>query len=46
MSYSSSAYKSTLSLIVIPTRESPRIGLEFTPFPNIIGFKSNLNTIH
>jgi len=46
MSRSSSAYKSTLSLIVIPTREGPRIGLESTPFPNVIGFESNLDTIY
>jgi hypothetical protein len=45
MSCLSSTCKSTLSLIVIPTREGPRIGLEFTPFPNIIGFESNLDTI-
>jgi hypothetical protein len=45
MSYSSSIYKSTLSLIVIPTREVPRIGLESTPFPNTMSFESNLNTI-
>ena len=45
MSRSSSARESTLSLIVIPTREGPRIGLESTPFPNIIGFESNLNII-
>jgi hypothetical protein len=45
MSYPSSTYESTLYLIVIPTREVPRIGLELTPFPNIIGFKNNLNTI-
>ena len=32
-------------IIVIPIREVPRIRLEFTPFPNIIGFESNLNTI-
>jgi len=46
MSYLSSTHESTLSLIVIPTREGPRIGLKFTPFPNIIGFESNLNTIY
>jgi len=45
MSYSSSTRKSTLSLIVILTREGPGIGLESTPFPNVIGFESNLNTI-
>jgi hypothetical protein len=45
MSYLSSTRESTLSLIVIPTREGPRIELEFTPFPNIISFESNLNTI-
>ena len=45
MSRLSSTRESTLSLIVIPTRESPRIGLESTPFPNIIGFESNLDTI-
>jgi hypothetical protein len=45
MSYPSFTRESTLSLIVIPTREGPRIRLEFTPFPNIIGFESNLNTI-
>ena len=33
-------------LIVIPTREGPRIGLESTPFPDVIGFESNLDTIH
>jgi hypothetical protein len=46
MSRPSSTYKSTLSLIVIPTREVPRIGLESTPFPNVIGFKNNLDTIY
>ena len=46
MSRLSSTRESTLSLIVIPTREVPRIGLESTPFPNIIGFKSNLDTIY
>jgi hypothetical protein len=45
MSRLSSTYKSTLSLIVIPTREGPRIGLEPIPFPNIIGFENNLDTI-
>jgi hypothetical protein len=45
MSRLSSTCESTLSLIVILTREGPRIGLESTPFPNIIGFESNLNTI-
>ena len=45
MSRPSSARESTLSLIVIPTREVPRIGLEPTPFPNTIGFESNLDTI-
>ena len=45
MSRSSSARESTLSLIVIPTREGLRIRLESTSFPNIIGFESNLNTI-
>ena len=46
MSRLSSTRESTLSLIVIPTREVPRIGLELTLFPNIIGFKNNLNTIY
>jgi hypothetical protein len=45
MSRSSSARESTLSLIVIPTREGPRIRLESTPFPNVIGFKSDLDII-
>jgi len=45
MSRLSSTRKSTLSLIVIPTREGPRIGLESTLFPNMIGFESNLDTI-
>jgi hypothetical protein len=45
MSRLSSTRESTLSLIVIPIREVPRIGLEFTPFPNVMGFKSNLDTI-
>jgi len=45
MSRSSSARESTLSLIVIPTREGPGIGLESTPFPDAIGFESNLDTI-
>jgi hypothetical protein len=45
MSRPSSAHKSTLSLIVIPTREVPGIGLELTPFPNIMGFENNLDTI-
>jgi hypothetical protein len=45
MSHSSSARESTLSLIVIPTKEGPRIGLESTPFPNAMGFESNLDTI-
>jgi hypothetical protein len=45
MSCPSSTRESTLSLIVIPTREGPRIGLESTPFLNIIGFESNLDTI-
>jgi hypothetical protein len=45
MSRPSSARKSTLSLIVIPTREVPRIGLELTPFPDAMGFENNLNTI-
>jgi hypothetical protein len=46
MSYLSSTRESTLSLIVIPTREGPRIGLESTPFPNTISFESNLDTIY
>ena len=46
MSYLSSTHESTLSLIVIPTREVPGIGLESTPFLNIIGFESNLDTIY
>jgi hypothetical protein len=45
MSRPSSTHKSTLSLIVIPTREVPRIELELTPFLNIISFESNLDTI-
>jgi len=45
MSRLSSTRESTLSLIVIPTREGPRIGLESTPFPNVIGFESDLDTI-
>jgi hypothetical protein len=45
MSRLSSTREFTLSLIVIPTREGPRIGLESTPFLNIISFESNLNTI-
>jgi hypothetical protein len=45
MSRPSSTRESTLSLIVIPTREGPRIGLELTPFLNIIGFENNLDTI-
>jgi hypothetical protein len=46
MSRPSSTRESTLSLIVIPTREVPGIGLEPTPFPNVIGFESNLDTIY
>ena len=46
MSRLSSTRESTLSLIVIPTREVPEIELELTPFPNIIGFKNNLNIIY
>jgi hypothetical protein len=46
MSRLSSAREFTLSLIVIPTREGPRIGLESTSFPDIIGFESNLDTIY
>ena len=46
MSRPSSTRKSTLSLIIIPTKEVPRIGLELTPFPNTIGFKNNLDTIY
>jgi hypothetical protein len=46
MSYLSSTRKFTLSLIVIPIREVPRIGLESIPFPNIISFESNLDTIY
>jgi hypothetical protein len=46
MSRPSSTRESTLSLIVIPTREGPRIRLESTPFPNIISFESNLDTIY
>jgi hypothetical protein len=46
MSRPSFTRKSTLSLIVILTREGPRIGLESTPFPNIISFESNLDTIY
>jgi hypothetical protein len=46
MSRLSSTHKSTLSLIVIPTREVPRIRLKPTPFPNTIRFKNNLNTIY
>jgi hypothetical protein len=46
MSRPSSTYESTLSLIVIPIREGPRIGLEPTPFPNVIGFENNLDIIH
>jgi hypothetical protein len=46
MSRPSSTRESTLSLIVIPTREVPRIRLEPTPSPNTIGFKSNLDTIY
>ena len=45
MSRSSSTREFTLSLIVIPTREGPGIGLESTPFPNVMGFESNLDTI-
>jgi hypothetical protein len=45
MSYLSSTRESTLSLIVIPTREVPRIRLEPTFFPNTIGFENNLDTI-
>jgi len=45
MSRLSSTRESTLSLIVIPTREGPRIRLDSTPFPNAIGFENNLNTI-
>jgi hypothetical protein len=45
MSRPSSARESTLSLIVIPTREVPRIGLEPTPSLDTIGFESNLDTI-
>jgi hypothetical protein len=45
MSRLSSTRESTLSLIVILTREVPRIGLELTPFPNTMGFKNNLDTI-
>ena len=46
MSRLSSTYESTLSLIVIPTKEVPGIGLEPTLFPNVIGFENNLNTIY
>ena len=46
MSRPSFTRKFTLSLIVIPTKEVPRIGLELIPFPNIISFKNNLNTIY
>jgi hypothetical protein len=46
MSHSSSTRESTLSLIVIPIREVPGIGLESTSFLNAIGFKSNLDTIY
>jgi hypothetical protein len=46
MSYLSSTRESTLSLIVIPTREGPRIELESIPFPNAISFESNLDTIY
>jgi hypothetical protein len=45
MSYPSSTHKSTLFLIVIPIREGPRIGLEPTPFLNVIDFENNLDTI-
>jgi hypothetical protein len=45
MSRPSSTRESTLSLIVIPTKEVPRIGLEPTPSLNVIGFKNNLDTI-
>jgi hypothetical protein len=45
MSRPSSTRKSTLSLIVIPTKEVPRIGLEPTPFLDVIGFENNLDTI-
>ena len=45
MSYLSSTHESTLSLIVIPTREGPGIGLKSTPFLDAIGFESDLNTI-
>jgi len=46
MSYPSFTHESTLSLIVIPIKEVPRIGLELTPFLNVIRFKNNLNTIY
>jgi hypothetical protein len=46
ISYGNSIYKSILSSLVIPTRELPEIGLELIPFPNIISFESNLDTIY
>jgi hypothetical protein len=46
MSHPSSTREFTLSLIVIPIREVPRIRLESTPFLNIIGFENNLDIIY
>jgi len=44
-SRSSSARESTPSSMVIPTREGPGMGLESTPFPDAMGFESDLDTI-
>jgi hypothetical protein len=46
ISYRNSICESILFSLVIPTRKLPEIGLELTFFPNIISFKSNLNTIY